>query len=126
VRVDYTNDASQGARWAGVYWQNPPNNWGDVPGGYDLTGAKRLVFWAKGEVGGEYISEFKMGGISGAYADSDIAGIGPVQLSSEWKQYVIDLGGKDLSSISGGFVWAANLDKNPDGLSFYLDDIRFE
>ncbi len=126
LQVVYTNKATQGARWAGVYWQNPPNNWGTRPGGYDLTGARKLTFWARGEKGGERIEEFKIGGITGEYADSDVAGIGPVVLTTEWQQFTIDLEGKDLSSISGGFCWATNLDVNPDGATFYLDDIRYE
>lgn len=126
IKIVYTNDASQGARWAGVQWQNPANNWGDRKGGFDLTGATKLTFWVRGEKGGERIEEFKMGGISGMYPDSDIAGIGPVLLTEEWKQYEMDLRGKDLSYISGGFAWATNLDVNPDGATFYLDDIKFE
>ena len=126
TQVVYSNKATQGARWAGVYWQNPPNNWGTRPGGYDLTGAKKLTFWARGENGDERIEEFKIGGITGEYADSDVAGIGPVVLTKDWQQYTIDLEGKDLSSISGGFCWATNLDVNPSGATFYLDDIRFE
>ena len=126
VQIVYTNKATQGARWAGIYWQNPPNNWGTRPGGYDLTGAKKLTFWARGEKGGERIEEFKIGGITGEYADSDVAGIGPAVLTTEWQQFTIDLEGKDLSSISGGFCWATNLDVNPDGATFYLDDIRYE
>lgn len=126
IKIVYTGKATQGARWAGMYWQNPPNNWGTRPGGYDLTGAKKLTFWAKGEVGGERVEEFKLGGLTGEYADSDIAGIGPVVLTTEWQQFTIDLSGKDLSSISGGFCWATNLDANPQGATFYLDDIRYE
>lgn len=126
IKIVYSNKATQGARWAGVYWQNPPNNWGTRPGGYDLTGAKKLTFWARGENGGERIEEFKMGGINGEYSDSDSAGIGPVVLTTEWQQFTIDLEGKDLSSIIGGFCWATNLDVNPDGATFYLDDIRYE
>ena len=126
VKIVYNNKATQGARWAGIYWQNPPNNWGTRPGGYDLTGAKKLTFWARGDKGGERIEEFKIGGITGEYADSDVAGIGPVVLTTEWQQYTIDLEGKDLSSISGGFCWSTNLDVNPDGATFYLDDIRYE
>ncbi|MBF0254482.1 MAG: hypothetical protein HQL11_05105 [Candidatus Omnitrophica bacterium] len=126
IRISYTTDKSQGAGWAGVYWQNPANNWGNRPGGYDLSGAKKLTFWVRGEKGGERIEEFKMGGIRGDYSDSDVAGIGPVLLTPEWKQYEIDLEGRDLSSIVGGFAWATNLDNNPDGVVFYLDDIRFE
>lgn len=126
IKITYKNNATQGARWGGIYWQNPPNNWGTRPGGYDLTGAKKLTFWAKGEKGGERIEEFKIGGITGEYADSDVAGIGPVVLTTDWQQFTIDLEGKDLSSISGGFCWATNLDVNPEGATFYLDDIRYE
>ena len=126
IQIIYSNKASQGARWAGIYWQNPPNNWGIRPGGYDLTGAKRLTFWARGDKGGERIEEFKIGGITGEFADSDVAGIGPVTLTRDWQLYVIDLAGKDLSSTSGGFCWATNLDVNPQGATFYLDDIRYE
>jgi hypothetical protein len=117
VQIVYSNKATQGARWAGIYWQNPPNNWGTRPGGYDLTGAKKVTFWARGEKGGERIEEFKIGGITGEYA---------VVLTTDWQQFTIDLEGKDLSSISGGFCWATNLDVNPDGATFYLDDIRYE
>ncbi|MBU1061741.1 MAG: hypothetical protein KJ952_03345 [Candidatus Omnitrophica bacterium] len=126
IKIVYTNMASQGTRWGGVYWQNPANNWGDRQGGFDLTGAKKLAFWARGENGGERIEEFKIGGLTGVYADSDVAGIGPLLLDKEWRQYEIDLRGKDLSYISGGFCWATNLDVNPDGVTFYLDDIKYE
>ena len=126
MKITYSSAASQGARWAGVYWQSPANNWGDKKGGFDLTGAKKLTFWARGAKGGERIEEFKLGGITGLYPDSDIAGIGPVMLTPEWKQYEIDLNGKDLSYISGGFCWATNLDVNADGATFYLDDIKYE
>jgi len=126
IKVTYRPNVSQGARWAGMYWQNPPNNWGEKKGGFDLTGAKKLTFWARGENGGERIEEVKMGGINGTYPDSDIASAGPIILTRDWQQYSIDLLGKDLSYISGGFVWATNLDVNPNGCTFYLDDIRYE
>lgn len=126
IKIAYNNKATQGARWTGIYWQNPANNWGNRPGGYDLTGATKLTFWARGDKGGERIEEFKMGGMTGEYSDSDLAGIGPLVLTQEWKQYTVDLEGKDLSSITGGFAWAANIDNNPDGMIFYLDDIRYE
>ena len=38
----------RGDDWGGVVWQNPVNDWGAKPGGFDLTGAKKLTFWAKG------------------------------------------------------------------------------
>ncbi|MDD5573852.1 MAG: hypothetical protein PHH75_01590 [Candidatus Omnitrophica bacterium] len=127
LKISYSSRASSGARWAGMYWQNPANNWGSKErAGVDLRGVSRLTFWAKGEKGGERIEEFKMGGITGAYPDSDTAGIGPVILTPGWKQYTIDLRSKDLSHVIGGFAWSANLDGNPQGCTFYLDEIRYE
>jgi hypothetical protein len=126
IKVTYSKMASQGAGWAGVYWQEPGNNWGNRPGGFDLTGATKLTFWARGDKGGEVINEFKMGGIKGQYPDSTAAGIGPVVLTQEWKQYTINLTGKPLTNVIGGFCWATSLDKNPNGAVFYLDDIRYE
>lgn len=126
IKIVYSGKATQGARWAGLYWQNPPNNWGNIDGGYDLSRAVKLTFWARGEKGGERVEEFKIGGIMGEYSDSDTAAIGPVILNKEWTQYSIDLKGKDLSYIIGGFCWASNIDVNPEGANFYLDEIRYE
>ncbi|RKY34931.1 MAG: hypothetical protein DRP78_05960, partial [Candidatus Omnitrophota bacterium] len=51
IKITYTAEAKQGANWSGIYWQWPPNNWGEKRGGYDLTGAAKLSFWARGEKG---------------------------------------------------------------------------
>ncbi|MEK6715071.1 MAG: hypothetical protein AABY43_03380 [Candidatus Omnitrophota bacterium] len=126
IKTAYSGKGAQGARWAGIYWQNPANNWGEKPGGYDLSNAAKLTFWARGGKGGERIEEFKTGGLFGEYSDSDTASIGPVILTKDWKEYTIDLKGKDFSSIIGGFCWATNVDVNPEGATFYLDEIRYE
>jgi len=126
IKIIYTGEASQGARWSGVYWQNPAGNWGSIDAGYDLSGATKLTFWAKGEEGGERIEEFKIGGLMGEFSDSDVAMIGPVILNKDWTQYTIDLLGKDMSYIIGGLAWSTNIDVNPNGVIFYLDEIKFE
>ena len=118
--------AKENQSWAGIYWLNPSNNWGKRKGGFNLTGAKKLSFWAKGENGGEQIQEFTVGGITGDYPDSDTISIGPVILTNQWKEYSIDLRGKDLSYISGGFAWTTSVDVNPEQCIFYLDNIKFE
>jgi hypothetical protein len=113
--------------WAGVYWQHPADNWGQVPG-VSIRGATKLVFWAAGKKGGEIV-EFKTGGISSRgkpYKDSFEASLGSVALNRDWKQYQIDLKGQDLSNVIGGFAWVATGDANPGGLVFYLADMRFE
>ena len=126
LRVYYGASGQDG--WAGIYWQDPANNWGTVPGraGYDLRGAKKLTFWARGEKGGEKIHEFRVGGIVGKYPDSDVASIGPIRLSTEWKQYTIDLRKCDLRHVIAGFGFFVNKYDNAGGSTFYLDDIEFQ
>lgn len=127
IKIDYDVECSRfNQKWAGIYWLNPPNNWGNKKGGFDLTGASKLTFWAKGEKGGEQIQEVTIGGITGNYPDSDTAVIGPIILTDQWKKYTIDLRGKDLSYISGGFAWTTSEDVNPVRCVFYIDEIRFE
>jgi hypothetical protein len=126
IRIDYCGCAYQGARWAGIYWQNPPNNWGNVDAGYNLSRATKLTFWARGEKGGERVDDFKVGGIGGEFTDSSMSNTGPVVLNKEWTQYTIDLKGQDLTYIIGGFCFTANIDQNPNGMVMYLDDIKFE
>jgi len=113
-------------QWVGIYWQNPANNWGDKKGGYDLTGATKLTFWAKGSNGSEVIAEVKIGGISGQFSDSDVAWIKNIKLTGSWKKYTIDLSKSDLSSISGGFCIVFSKKDNPRGCTVFLDDIRYE
>jgi len=127
IKIEYDVECSRnGQKWSGIYWLNPANNWGSQKGGFNLDGAQKLSFWARGAKGGERIEEFKIGGISGDYPDSDMAVIGPVMLTDEWRQYTIDLRGKDLSYISGGFSWSTNTDVNPQSCTFYLDNIKYE
>jgi len=126
VKIIYSGNRTQGAGWAGMYWQNPANNWGTIDKGFDLSKAVKLTFWARGAKGGERIEEFKMGGLMGEYSDSDSASISPVILNKEWTQYTIDLKGKDMSYVIGGFCWSANTEFNPQGVTFYLDEIKYE
>lgn len=109
--------------WGGMYWQKP--HWAGWEG-YNLTGAHHVVFWVRGEKGGERIEKFKVGGARETISDSDAASAGPFTLTTEWEQHSIDLHGKDLSSINTGFYWEVNLEHNPEGVTFYLDEIKFE
>ena len=112
--------------WAGVYWQYPKNNWGEKAG-RRITGARAIVFWAKGEKGGEIV-EFKAGGISDPskpYRDSfEVAR--RIRLTNNWVRYEMTLSGQDLSNVIGAFAWVASKDANPDGLTFYIDNITYE
>lgn len=125
MQVVYKSSNSQGNGWAGIYWQNPPNNWGGLKGGFDLTGAKRLYFYARGETGEEYV-EFKMGGLFGRYSDSTAGNrTDAIRLNKDWTLYAIDLDGMDLSYIAGGFCIAFSSILNPHGSVFYLDEVYY-
>lgn len=127
IKVAYKEGSSQNHGWVGMYWQDPPGNWGDDPnGGFDLTGTKKLTFWARGEKGGEILNEVFVGGIKGQYPDSCRVAIGPIDLTKDWQKFEINLEGLNLSHIIGGFGWSTNLVTNPGGCIFYLDDVRFE
>lgn len=126
MKVKYSAKAAQGANWAGVFWQDPANNWGTVKGaGYNLTGAKKVKFFARGDKGGESI-EFKAGGISGEHPDTFKADAPIITLTAEWQELEIDLTEQDLNTVIGGFCFALAKDKNPEGCVFYLDNIRYE
>lgn len=115
--------------WAGVYWLNKPNNWGDNPG-EDLSklAYSKVSFWARGDNGGEIV-EFKAGGVNAKgkkYRDSFEVTTGKVRLEKDWRRYEIDLHGQNLSSVIGFFCWVAAGTANPSGCTFYLDDIQYE
>ena len=122
VKVDYT----AGDQWGGVYWQSPANDWEDAkPGGWDLTGATKLDFWARGATGGEVVT-FGFGGDKKdqAYPNTAKGALDKVALTKDWKEYSIDLKDLDLSRIKEGFMWVVGGSGAP--ITFYLDDIKYE
>lgn len=124
TKISFTSGTSA-SEWTGVYWLSPDGNWGsDANGGWNLTGAGNMTFWAKGAVGGEKM-EFKIGGIAGDYGDTLAGMTQTVTLAPVWTQYSFDLTGKDLSRVVGGFEFAANDTDNPTGATFYVDDVQY-
>jgi hypothetical protein len=132
--------------WGGWYFMNgvlegdevkPKPNWGDYcNAGIDLTGVKKLTFWAKGEKGGEWVEFFAFGVGRNADTGSPImpcpdsskkVSLGYKKLSKKWKKYTLPLKNKDLSYVLGGFGWVtkASINRNKN-ITFYLDDIQYD
>jgi hypothetical protein len=110
--------------WAGIAWQDPPNNWGERDGGHDLRGATALELWGRGEYGGERVS-FGVGLLEKdrAFPDSGITKVDGIVMTREWRRYRVPLKGMDLSRIRTGFVVTLTGRETP--VTIYLDSIRF-
>ena len=121
IKMRFTGDVGS---WVGVAWQHPANNWGDLEGGYDLTGATYLELWARGEFGGERMNiGVGLLGADTAHPDSGKTSVEDLVLKREWQRYRIPLKKIDLSSIKTGFV--VTLAGQRTSVNVYLDSIRF-
>lgn len=118
-------DYEAGDGWGGIAWQSPQGDWGDKPGGFNLTGAKKLVLWARGLAGGEVVS-FGVGLIKSdkKYHDTAIVEAVKATLTTSWQKVEIPIAGKDLTRVKTGLVMTvAGQGK---GITVFLDDIAFE
>lgn len=134
IEIQYTPRANDKKGWAGIYWLEPENNWGIHPGGYDLQDFAQLRFRARSTVEKAKV-KFLVGGVyTGTYPSSipkpiyaqEANAKGFVTLSTEWKEFHIDLRGADLSHVIDGFGWVAERARTPDGVRLYLDEIVFD
>eukprot|EP00923_Selenidium_pygospionis_P009126 GHVN01015608.1.p1 GENE.GHVN01015608.1~~GHVN01015608.1.p1 ORF type:complete len:303 (-),score=26.79 GHVN01015608.1:80-988(-) len=115
---------SKADNWGGVAWMGPEGDWGDQLGGLDLTGAKKMTFWARGLDGGEQVKfGFGLLGREKKYFDTGKDNM-KIKLTKEWKQYSLDVGGKDLTRIKTGFYWTVAGQGKP--VTFFLDKIMFD
>ena len=113
-------------KWAGIYWQNKANNWGDRPGD-DLSSFQCLSLRAKGKSGGEVV-EFKAGGIEAIdrdFHDSFEVSTGRVRLLDEWQTFVVDVSNADLSSVIGGFAVILTVQSGFDEIGVVFDDVIY-
>lgn len=111
VSIQYDPARKNDKGWAGIYWQEPENNWGNYPEGYDLAAFAQLRFRAR-SVEAESQVQFFVGGInSGAYPSSiprplyarEADRNGFVTLTDQWQTFHIDLQNADLSHVIDGF-----------------------
>ena len=110
--------------WAGVVWQHPAGDWGDAPGGFNLTGATKLTFWARGNTGGEKVT-IGIGNIGKdkIYHDT-FSGKKELTLTKDWQQFEIDLTGQDLTRIKSPLYFTTASAGKP--ATFYFDEITIQ
>lgn len=113
-----------GNGWGGVVWQNPPGDWGELAGGRNFTGARKLTFWARGAEGGEKVKfGFGLLGREKAFWDTTKKEKEFV-LKNQWEPYSIDLENSNLSRIKSPFLWVVSAEGKP--VKFYIDNIVVE
>jgi hypothetical protein len=111
--------------WYGLGFVDPANDWGDILGGYDISGAETFSFWAKAS--NDYLkAEIGFGLIEEGdkpFFDSSKKLV-ELTLSSKWEKYSIKTKRLDLTSIRSGFV----IFTSGQGIShtIYIDEIVFE
>lgn len=110
--------------WYGLAMVNPADDWGDLAGGYDISGAKTFSFWAKctqddrnANIGFGLIKNDK------PFPDSTIR-MKEINLSTKWKKYTFKLKKEDLSCIRSGFVIFSTGFKQ--GHEIFIDNVVFE
>lgn len=120
IRLSYIPRMDSTFGYTGISFQaNPENYWGSLRGGYDLTKAKRLFLFARGERGGEKV-EF---GMRKRNVNEMSKSIGVVSLTKDWKLYEIDLNGLTFNDLAGGFF--VILRSKVYSETVYLDEIYY-
>ncbi len=109
LKFDYSG--SDG--WFAVAWQSPEGDWGQRDGGFDLSDAGSLTFWARVASGSQRIG-VGVGLIKDdqPFFDTTITK-SDFDLTNEWKKYRLDLSAQDLRRIKTGFVLSAAASGNP-------------
>jgi len=129
AKITYTPKGAQ--KWAGIYWLPVPtvrDDWGNLVFGIDLTGVKKLTWWAKSEVAAAIV-EFYTGGVTNAPCPDSLPKQKKiVTLTTNWQQFEIALASvstDQLKHVVGGFGWSASKLDNPNGFTIYIDDVKF-
>ncbi|MFC1807070.1 hypothetical protein ACFL0T_01735 [Candidatus Omnitrophota bacterium] len=142
IKIAWSGEGGgDGWRWAGLYWQEPENEWSGGPGkGYDIRDAKILAFRIRTDAfslvgSGTVRVRCCMGyaNDSSGRNPPDIPPNYPLQwrtLTTDWQLFVVPLLGADMSHVSNGLTLIVNdEDENvsrPDKkMNIYIDDIIY-
>ena len=119
IKINYKTTSD----WYGLGIVDPPGDWGDILGGYDISGAKKLSFWAKSTSNINVTAGLGLIKPDKPFPDSAIK-TSEITLTTEWKKYTIKLNGINLSCVRSGFVIFVGGTGIPHEI--YLDDIVYE
>lgn len=119
VVFDYSGAMANGMGFAGVAFQNPANNWGEVPGLCIDPAATSVEFWARSSLDGVTV---KFGAASFEVTTT---------LTTEWQMFSVPLlptfneatlGG----GVASGFSWSAAALDFPEGGRLYMANMTWQ
>ena len=120
IKITYSEESD----WYGIAFVDPANDWGEILGGYDISGAKTFSFWAKSKFSGVVVRlGFGLIESDKTYPDTAIK-LEEIKLNSEWTKYTFKIKREDLSCIRSGLVMFASSYGYPQ--TIYIDDVVFE
>jgi len=120
IQISYNTEAG----WYGFALVDPANDWGEILGGYDISGAKTFSFWARANF--DDVSAtigFGLIGKDKSFPDTAKKSL-KIKLTDEWKKFTIKTKKLDLSCIRSGLVLFSNGNGYP--YKIYIDDVVFE
>ncbi|CAM1374157.1 glycoside hydrolase family 2 TIM barrel-domain containing protein [Tenacibaculum xiamenense] len=110
--------------WFGLGLVDPANDWGDILGGYDISGAKKFSFWARANKKDVRATiGFGLIGKDKKYPDTAKKSK-EVKLTTKWKKYSFSIRKLDLSCIRSGLTVFSS--GSGDTIEIFLDDVVFE
>ncbi len=120
LKISYNSDYG----WYGLGLVDPANDWGEILGGYDITGATKFSFWAKASKKKVKATiGFGLIGKNKPFPDTAKKSK-EIILTTKWKKYTIKIKKLDLSCIRSGLVlFSSNYQSTQD---IYFDDVVFE
>ncbi|WP_111683974.1 glycoside hydrolase family 2 TIM barrel-domain containing protein [Winogradskyella tangerina] len=120
IKITYSEESG----WYGIAFVDPANDWGEILGGYDISGAKTFSFWAKSKFSGVVVRlGFGLIEDDKPFPDTSIK-LEEIKLNSEWTKYTFKIKREDLSCIRSGLVMFASSYGYPQ--TIYIDDVVFE
>jgi hypothetical protein len=131
-RVQYSPKTSVAAEWAGLYWQNEVNNWGEQPGIPVVPGARAVSFSAASEPAGLEVT-FLAGGIDSpgrphrdGFAEAQVFVLG-----GDYARFELSLDEVTYETVLGGFglvvtvLATRSLSVGDAPVSVYVDDVQW-
>ncbi len=110
--------------WYGLGVVDPANDWGEILGGYNVSGAKKFTFWAKASKKNVVATiGFGLIGKDKPFPDTAKKSV-EIKLTTKWKKYVISTKKLDLSCIRSGLTIFSSSFRS--GQDIFIDDVVFE